>query len=178
MNGDRLDLRDLARSVLTEMSDRDRVALMVEMAAALSGPRALDLLSQLRATASLRMQEIIDERYPLHELAEVYGDAQAVNARVTLLAAAKDQRCLWDGDQPYWLPASAREGDTTEERGTYDAASSSARHEKPAAHPQASRRSTRIHELHAFRALPASDLNEEAAMAQSQARLDPQEGRW
>lgn len=82
MNGDRLDLCDLARTVLTEMSERDRVALMAEMAAALSGPRALDLLSQLRATASLRMQEIIDERYPLHELAEACGDAQAVHVRL------------------------------------------------------------------------------------------------
>ena len=102
MNGDRLDLCDLARTVLTEMSERDRVALMAEIAAALSGPRALDLLSQLRATASLRMQEIIDERYPLHELAEVYGDAAAVRARTTLKDAAADNRCDWIEGKPRW----------------------------------------------------------------------------
>ncbi|WP_411836736.1 hypothetical protein [Paracoccus sp. ME4] len=83
MNADRLDLRDLARGVLTEMNDRDRVALMAEMLTELRGPRALDLLSVARASASLRMQEIIDARYPLHELAEVYGGPAAVRARVS-----------------------------------------------------------------------------------------------
>lgn len=87
MNGDRLDLRDLARGVLNDLPDLDRATLMAEMLTEMRGPRALELLSQVRASVSLRMQEIIDERYPLHELSEVYGGPAAVHARMLVPAA-------------------------------------------------------------------------------------------
>lgn len=90
MNNDRVDLCHLARSVLDDMTDHDRAELMAEMLTELRGPRALELLSAVRASVSLRMQEIIDDRYPLHELAQVYGDPAAVHARLRIGAERED----------------------------------------------------------------------------------------
>ena len=80
---DRIDLREIARAVLNDLPQADRVQLMTEMLVSLDGDRGLELLSKTRAAVSLRMQEIIDARWPLHDLAEVYGDAPAVHARLT-----------------------------------------------------------------------------------------------
>lgn len=79
---DLIDLREIARAVLNDLPQADRVALMTEMLVELHGNRGLELLSKARAAISLRMQEIIDAQYPLHELASVYGEPAAVQARM------------------------------------------------------------------------------------------------
>lgn len=76
------DLREIARSALGDMPEGKRAAFLAEMLTEIRGPQALDHLSKARAAVSLRMQELIDARYPLFELAEVYGDPAAVHARV------------------------------------------------------------------------------------------------
>lgn len=82
MPEDRFDLREIARSVLADLPEAQRAALMTELLVEMDGNRGLELLSTARAAISLRMQEIIDARYPLHELAEVYGKPAAVRARM------------------------------------------------------------------------------------------------
>ncbi len=78
----RFDPAELARSALNDMPDGARAAFLAEMLTELRGPQAIEQLSKARAAVSLRMQELIDEKFPLHELAEVYGAPAAVHARV------------------------------------------------------------------------------------------------
>lgn len=78
----RFDPAELARSALNDMPDGARAAFLAEMLTELRGPQAIEQLSKARAAVSLRMQELIDEWYPLHELAGLYGAPAAVHARV------------------------------------------------------------------------------------------------
>lgn len=80
---------DLARKALRDIPEDQRGAVMCEAATAFSGPDAIEHLSKVRASVSLRMQELIDEKFPLHETAEAYGDVPAVHARAT---AGRDER--------------------------------------------------------------------------------------
>lgn len=82
MPEDRFDLCEIARAVLNDLPEDQRAALMTELLVELGGARGLELLSEARTAIKLRMQEIIDARYPLHELAEVYGKPAAVQARM------------------------------------------------------------------------------------------------
>lgn len=82
MPNSRFDLAELARSVLNDMPEGERAAFLAEMLTELRGPQAIEQLSKARATVSLRMQELIDEKFPLSELVEVYGAPAAVHARV------------------------------------------------------------------------------------------------
>lgn len=79
----RFDLAEIARSALNDMSEDRRAAFMAEVLVEMRGPHAIDLLSKVRAVVSLRMQELIDEKFPLHEMAAVYGDQDAVRARIS-----------------------------------------------------------------------------------------------
>lgn len=79
----RFDLAEIARSALNDMPDPARAAFLAEILIELRGPRAIDLLSKVRAAVSLRMQELIDEKFPLHELAAVYGDPKSALARIS-----------------------------------------------------------------------------------------------
>lgn len=81
MQNEFVALREIARMALNGLPDGARAQLLGELLIEDDGPRALERLSSLRAIISLRMQELIDEKFPLHELAEVYGDAAAVRAR-------------------------------------------------------------------------------------------------
>ncbi|MFT4013004.1 MAG: hypothetical protein QM682_06300 [Paracoccus sp. (in: a-proteobacteria)] len=78
----RFDLAEIARSALNDMPEGKRAAFMTEILTELRGPHARDHLSNVRAAVSLRMQEIIDEKFPLHEVVAVYGDQDAVRARI------------------------------------------------------------------------------------------------
>lgn len=75
-----------ARSALRDLPEGQRAALMAEMLAEMAGPHALDHLSKVRLAVSLRMQEMIDEKFPLHEMAAVYGDQDAVRARISAVS--------------------------------------------------------------------------------------------
>lgn len=77
------DLREIARSALGDMPEGKRAAFLAEMLTEIRGPDALDHLSKVRAAVSLRMQELIDVRYLLHELAELDRDPSAVHAPVS-----------------------------------------------------------------------------------------------
>lgn len=78
----RFDLAEIARSALNDMPDPARAAFLAEILIELRGPRAIDLLSKVRAAVSLRMQELIDEKFPLDDLVAIYGSAAAVHARM------------------------------------------------------------------------------------------------
>lgn len=54
--------RDAAYRFMHLLSDQQRVALMADLLIELNGDRGLEFLSKVRATVSLRMQELIDER--------------------------------------------------------------------------------------------------------------------
>lgn len=82
MPNSRFDLAEIARSALNDMPEGKRAAFLAEMLTELRGPQAIDLLSKARAAISQRMQELIDEKFPLHELAEAYGAPAAVRARM------------------------------------------------------------------------------------------------
>lgn len=82
MPNSRFDHAELARAALNDMPDGARAAFLAEMLTELRGPQAIEQLSKARAAVSLRMQELIDEWYPLHELAGLYGAPAAVHARV------------------------------------------------------------------------------------------------
>lgn len=82
MQNENLSLREIARIALNNLPDAARTQAMGELLAEDDGPQALDRLSKLRAIISLRMQEMIDEKFPLHEMAAVYGDHDAVRARI------------------------------------------------------------------------------------------------
>ncbi len=79
----RAALRQIARLAITEMSEADRAGLIAEYLVEFSGPDAIANLSRVRAAIGHRMQELIDEKFPLHETAQVYGDLPAVHARAT-----------------------------------------------------------------------------------------------
>lgn len=82
MPNSRFDLAEIARSALSDMPEASRAALLAEILTELRGPQALDHLSKARAAISLRMQELIDEKFPLYEVSAVYGEHAAVRARV------------------------------------------------------------------------------------------------
>lgn len=79
----RFDLAEIARSALNDLTEDKRAAFFAEMLVELRGPHAIDLLSKVRTVLSLRMQELIDEKFPLHEMAAIYGDQDAVRARIS-----------------------------------------------------------------------------------------------
>ncbi len=83
MPNSRFDLAEIARSALNDMPEDKRAAFMAEMLTEFRGPRAIEHLSKVRAVVSLRMQEMIDGKFPLHEMAAVYGDPDAVRARIS-----------------------------------------------------------------------------------------------
>lgn len=64
MPEDRFDLREIARSALGDMPEGKRAAFLAEMLIELRGPHALDHLSKVRAAVGLRIQELIDEKFP------------------------------------------------------------------------------------------------------------------
>lgn len=82
MPENRFDLREIARSALGDMPEGKRAAFLAEILTEMRGPHALDHLSKVRAAVSLRMQEMINENFPLHETAAVYGGHDAVRARI------------------------------------------------------------------------------------------------
>ena len=82
MPNSRFDLSELARAALNDMPEGPRAAFMAEMLAELRGPQAVEHLSKVRAAISLRVQELIDERFPLYELAETFGPILAVHGRM------------------------------------------------------------------------------------------------
>ncbi|QFQ88235.1 hypothetical protein F8A10_12005 [Paracoccus kondratievae] len=63
------DLREIARSALNDMLEDKRAAFLAEMLTELRGPQAIEHLSTVRAAVSLRMQELIDEKFPLDGVA-------------------------------------------------------------------------------------------------------------
>ncbi|WP_353429454.1 hypothetical protein [Paracoccus denitrificans] len=64
MPEDRFDLREIARSALGDMPEGKRAAFLAELLTELRGPQAIDHLSKVRLAVSLRMQELIDEKFP------------------------------------------------------------------------------------------------------------------
>lgn len=90
MPEDRFDLRELARSALADMPEPARAAFMAYILIELRGPQALELLSQVRTAINLRMQELINEKLPLDDLAAIYGGPAAVHARVCSVRADGD----------------------------------------------------------------------------------------
>lgn len=96
MPNSRFDLAEIARSALNDMPDSKRAAFLAEILTELRGPQAIEHLSQARAAVSLRMQELIDEKFPLHELAEVYGDVPVVRARTIAARNPKPKESLFD----------------------------------------------------------------------------------
>ena len=88
MPNSRFGPAELARSALNDMPDGARAAFLAEMLTELRGPRAIEQLSKARAAVSLRMQELIDAKFPLHETAQVYGDVPAVHARILAAGGA------------------------------------------------------------------------------------------
>lgn len=85
-----IDLREIARAVLNDLPQADRVQLMTEMLMELDDNRGLEQLSKARAAISLRIGEMIDARYPLHELAEVYGGTAVVRARLACVTGGRE----------------------------------------------------------------------------------------
>ena len=79
---------DIARKGLRDIPEDQRAAVMCEAVASFEGPDAIERLSKLRAAVSLRMQELIDAKFPLHETAQVYGDVPAVHARILAAGGA------------------------------------------------------------------------------------------
>ena len=73
---------DIARKGLRDIPEDQRAAVMCEAVASFDGPDAIERLSKARAAISLRMQELIDEKFPLYEVSAVYGEHAAVRARV------------------------------------------------------------------------------------------------
>ncbi|MFV0409852.1 MAG: hypothetical protein ACK5LJ_09215 [Paracoccus sp. (in: a-proteobacteria)] len=82
-------LRSISRLAITQMSEADRAGLIAEYLIEFSGPDAIGCLSRLRTTINYRIQQLIDEKFPLRETAEAYGDVPAVHARAT---AGRDER--------------------------------------------------------------------------------------
>lgn len=64
MPEDRFDLREIARAVLNDLPQDQRLALMTDMMVEAGGARGLEQLSKARAAISLRMQEMIDDKFP------------------------------------------------------------------------------------------------------------------
>ncbi len=87
---------DIARKALRDITEDQRAAVMAESAACFDGPDAIETLSKLRAAVSLRMQQLIDEKFPLHETAQVYGDVPAVHARATTRRGERRPRNFFD----------------------------------------------------------------------------------
>lgn len=99
----RFDHAEIARSALNDMPEGARAAAMAEMLTELRGPQAIDHLSKVRAAVSLRMQELIDEKFPLHEMAAVYGEPAAVRVRMMAgvdLAPGADETGVWTRSAP------------------------------------------------------------------------------
>jgi len=55
------DAGEIARSALGELGPKHRAALMAELLCDMQGLEAIELLSKVRASISLRMQELIEE---------------------------------------------------------------------------------------------------------------------
>lgn len=106
MENEHLALREVARIALNSLPDAARAQVLGELLAEDDGPRALDRLSRLRAIISLRMQELIDGKFPLHALAEIYAGPAVVQARFG--AAQPSRMGFFDPEGAKDLAASGR----------------------------------------------------------------------
>lgn len=66
MSRPKYDAAELARSLLNELPDAERVLLMTELLVSLNGPKALNLLNGTRAALNEHINDII---------ADMFGDA-------------------------------------------------------------------------------------------------------
>jgi hypothetical protein len=74
-------MREIARFTLQTLDGSSRAAMLGELLAAEAGDQALERLSKLRAVISLRMQELINEKYPLDAMIQAYPPAEVLQAR-------------------------------------------------------------------------------------------------
>ncbi|RJE87106.1 hypothetical protein [Paracoccus onubensis] len=89
----RYDLREIARAALGDMPPKVRADLLTEMLVEINGDDALHLMAHARNIVTLRIEQLIDERYPL-DSAEI-GNIRSVHRRFHAVNCAGDPcECL------------------------------------------------------------------------------------
>lgn len=96
----RYDLREIARAALGDMPPNARADLLTEMLVEISGDDALHLMAHARNIVTLRIEQLVDERYPLHDLTEAHGDIAAIRVRSSAISLAASGASLSDASVP------------------------------------------------------------------------------
>lgn len=103
MPENRMDLREIARAVLNDLPQDQRLALMTEMMVEASGAAGLHQLSKARAAIGDRMQQLIEDRFPVFCGVDLSSEADTTVAGREFRAAV-DDNIHWVNGWPRWSP--------------------------------------------------------------------------